>query len=211
MGAKTTKVRTTKFFLPNPLLCRTVSPVCKTSSIPVSPKSHKVPKPKGVWELIIASHQAPNQGWVHAWTKPESKLYMLTFKFSWQQPRYHLSTFRDWHPGQGATQAALWVMAESVPPSLPAPAWMSPPPTCNLLGTKTLPVLLQQGSVPFRMWQLTTVNSAKKSNILLLKWEKKKRNNSHCKRMILNGKLGKNLGKAGQKWFQDHLCLLRNK
>ena len=62
MGAKTTKVRTTKFFLPNALLCRTVSPVCKTSSTPVSPKSHMVPKPKGVWELITASHQVPNQG-----------------------------------------------------------------------------------------------------------------------------------------------------
>lgn len=57
MGVITTDVRTTKAFLSHTSLRCPVSLVRQTSSTLVSPKSYMVPKPKGVCELFIASHQ----------------------------------------------------------------------------------------------------------------------------------------------------------
>lgn len=107
--------------------------------------------------------------------------------------RHRPYTFRGWHQGKGATQAAIWVRNESVPPSLPAPAKSHPPLVCSLFVTGTFPTLpsVLQWSGPVRTWWLAVAIFAKKSNCLAFKHStltvRKKKKKARMSILTVNG------------------------
>lgn len=112
----------------------------KPSRTAASPRSHRLPRPRSVCKLLVASHHVPHKWWAHIWTKPKSESDYFNFEVLMGEQRRCLPPHGGWHGGQRATQAVMWVMDESPPWCLPGPAWRRPPLACGLFVTKTFPI-----------------------------------------------------------------------
>lgn len=137
------------FFLPNPLLCGSFLVV--RPAVPQSLLNHRCCQGQEVCVSLSPSPQPTVNPRLN-----QARITVVHFNFQalTGESRPHPTPW-GWHQGQGATQAAVWVMGESAPHSLTAtstPSLQALSKPNHFQSCHSAP----EGSVPFRTQWLTT-------------------------------------------------------